>query len=121
MPYVYSTLSSSQEYVIYEDAIAPAAPAVPKASVFIAGGANVADKHFMTPRGVVTTITEEQEKLLMSCDAFKQHMANGFVTIEKKKHESVDAVAKNLQARDESSPLTPQDVELAKKKSKKDE
>lgn len=111
MPYVFSTLTNSQEYTLYRPGPEGAFPIV-DAVVHINGGANLADKHFITPRGAVTEITKEQEAILMKIKPFLDHMEAGFITIEDKKGD-IEAVSSNLESRDNSAPLTPQDVELS--------
>lgn len=107
--YVYSTLSSSQRYTAYDGN-----KDLPRAqkSVLIKGGANVADKHFQTPRGVVTQITEEQLAFLKKDPMFQRHVERGFITYDEKRVD-VEKVASNMEGRDTSSPLEPGDFEAA--------
>lgn len=111
MPFVYSTLSSPQEYCLYSKSVVDGAPPQVTASVYIEGGANVANKNFITPFGVVTNITDEQEKILLQCEAFKEHVSRGFVRVEKKKAEEIEQVTSGMTSRDDSAPLTEQDIE----------
>ena len=107
--HVYSTLSSPQRYTKY----AIGAGDMPREdkSVLIKGGANIADKNFITPRGVVTTITEEDYEFLKENSMFKTHVDNGYITVEKS-NTSIDKVVADMVARDESAPMVPQDYEV---------
>ena len=113
MPYVYSTSSNDQLYRVYGKPAVDGQPSPVEHEVFVKGKANIADKHFWTPRGVVTEITNEQKDILLSCPAFCDHVQAGYMTIEEKKADSVESVAAALQGRDESAPLTDNDF-LAK-------
>lgn len=110
MPFVFSTLTADQLYTVYQKQVSDGAPPVVDKQVFINGGANLANRVLVTPRGAVTEITDEQKKILLSCQAFLEHKKNGFVTIEDKKAD-VDDVSENLIARDSSAPYTPADFE----------
>lgn len=118
MPYVYSTLTNNQLYTSYKPAIADGAPSIVDRQVFINGGANLADKVLQTPRGAVTHVSDEDVAFLRKNPDFQLHEKNGFVTIEAKKLDSIEAVAADMTARDESAPMTMQDVELDGKKAK---
>ena len=104
--YIYSTLSASQKYTTYKEG--PGGLPQPVGSVFIVGGANVADKRLITPKGTVTRITAEQFEQLKRDEVFQVHMANGYITHSTAK-EDADVVADDLTAKDESAPLTPAD------------
>lgn len=106
--YVYSTLSAPQEYVTYNSGAADLPQAVQ--SVFIAGGANVAGKHLVTPLGVVTKVTDEELKALETNEVFKLHKENGFVTVSDAKVDP-EVVAADMTSRDEAAPLVDGDFD----------
>lgn len=106
MPYVYSTLSNDNEYRIYEKGGADI-PVV-KGHVLIKGGAGIANKNLITPRGVPTEVTKEQLEMLEGNDQFKMHKENGFISVDTKQADA-DAVAKNMTKKDKSAPKTPED------------
>lgn len=111
MPYVYSTLTADQNYTLYPADADPRQ--IPKAlqTVFIAGGANVVDNHSMvTPRGVVTEVSDEQMKVLEKIPAFDKHRKAGFISIDKIMN-APDEVAKDMTPQDESSQLVDDDFE----------
>lgn len=103
--YVYSTLSCNNIYRSYK-----ATSDLPVAGdeVLIKGGANIATKNLVTPRGVVTEIDENQLQLLQNDEVFKLHQKNGFIKIEEKLVDA-EVVAADMDSRDQSAPLTPED------------
>ena len=103
--HIYSTLSASVAYTLWGKAGAD----LPKRvrSVTIHGGANVADKHFVTPEGVMTTVSEEELDLLKQNALFQKHLANGFLTIQESAV-TVEKAVRELEAADGSAPATPQ-------------
>lgn len=115
MPFVYSTLSCDQRYVKWSDAPAGGTPREER-SILISGGANVAKKNIITPQGVVTEVTEADLALLNENTLFKTHVKNGHITVQQKEVQVEKAVA-DMEKRDESAPLTPQDYEVSGQKS----
>lgn len=108
MPYIYSTLTNSincADYVASEGGT----PRKTR-SVFIAGGSNVADKHLITPLGVVTEVSEDDLKFLKTNKMFNRMIERGFLKVESKKAEP-EKVAADMVGRDESAPLVPNDFD----------
>lgn len=104
--YIYSTLTNSikiNEYAAVEGG-------TPRSvrSILIVGGSNVADKHFITPQGVVTEVSDEELEFLKRDKMFNRMVERGFIKHESKKSE-VNKVAADMVGRDESAPLTPDD------------
>lgn len=114
MPFVYSTLTNSTIYAIYRDTD-PKASDIIERKILIKGGANIANKHFETPTGVVTEVSDDDLKLLMKDYHFREHMKNGFVTVENYKA-SPEKVAKNMEEKDPSAPRDKNSEEFAKTK-----
>ena len=106
--YVYSTLTSPQLYTSYTPGVEGGLPQVAY-EVRIEGGSNVANKHFVTPRGVVTKITEEDYLHLQENSQFKRHEKNGFITVRNDNVDPEVAVAKGMNQKDDSAPVTPND------------
>lgn len=106
MVYIFSTLSTNQLYTKYLKSEANELARVDR-TVLVKGGANVADKHFVTPRGVVTEVSDEDYALLKDNDLFNTHVKNGYITVEEK-NVNVDKVVSNMTSADESAPLTPE-------------
>jgi len=106
MVYVYSTLTSAMVYTFYRklDGVGN----VVEHEVRIEGGANLADKNVITPRGVMTAISEDDAALLKDHPVYKMHNANGFVTIEDRKYD-IERVVSDLTSKDASAPIVPQD------------
>jgi hypothetical protein len=108
--YVYSTLSAAQEYAGWTKG-ANDLPRIRK-TVRINGGANLTDKHLVTPAGAVTEISEADEAFLRENKIFLLHEKNGFVRVDRREAAVEKAVA-TLAARDISAPDRPDDfVEL---------
>ncbi len=107
--YVYSTMTGPVEYAIWVKGGGDI-PTIKK-SVRIEGGANVADKHLYTPRGVCTIISEEDYEVLKQDGVFKIHVENGFITIGDKEAPSIERAVADMESQDESAPLTPNDFD----------
>jgi len=114
--FVYSTSSNSSAYILFEHA---EDMPIEKQRVTIYGGANVPNKQLVTPRGVVTEVSDEELDFLMKNDGFLQHMKAGFITVEKRKVD-VDKVVANMEPKDKSAPLTSKDFAKSKVKPKED-
>lgn len=106
MAYIYSTLSTDMDYASYAQN-ASDTPSIEKV-IRINGGANIASKHFLTPKGVMTSVTDDELTLLEANPVFQIHKENGFILVEKKSTDA-DAVAKNMKSKDKSAPVTPED------------
>ena len=105
--YVYSTLAADTEYVTYREGGGDMP--VPESSVVIKGGAGVANDRFVTPRGVVTSVTEEQLQKLQQNKVFQLHEKNGYVQYSEAIVDP-DKAAADMTGRDESAPVVPQDL-----------
>lgn len=109
MPYVYSTMAAPVRYMSYVQA-EPGTPRIAVSGVTIAGGVGVASKHLVTPRGVVTEVTDEELAFLEQDEVFKTHLAAGHVTVSKGKTDPEKAAA-DMEGRDISAPLVPEDFD----------
>lgn len=107
MPYVFSKITNDTVYADYAYNPGGGLPTITK-QVKIKGGANRADKHIITPQGVMTEVTDEELEFLLKNDGFQRHVERGFITHKAYKADA-DKVAKDMAERDNSSPLTPQD------------
>lgn len=107
--YIYSTASTHLEYVKYGPTPQGGVPAIER-KVGIHGGANVANKHVITPRGVVTAVSDEDLSFLWGNEQFCKDMRTGFLAIETVK-EDPDTIAQDMNPRDGSAPATPRDFE----------
>lgn len=104
--FIFSTLSSDIAYTNHEQGGADLPIDLPP--VVIKGGAGVANDRLITPRGVVTEITEGQLEYLRQNPVFQLHEKNGFVRVSKS-NGNPDDVAADMTGRDESAPVVPQD------------
>lgn len=113
MPYVYSTATGGIDYVKYKPSSDRANHNEVVKKVSIAGGANLAPVvgRLITPRGVVTKVSEKDLEFLLQDEAFKRHMEAGFMHVEKENLDA-DKVAKKMTARDASAPITPDSKEV---------
>lgn len=105
--YVFSTLATDMNYTNHEAGGADLPMALPP--VFIKGGAGVANDRLVTPRGVVTEVTEEELAYLEANQVFQLHKDNGYILVEKSNADP-EKVAANMTGRDNSAPVVPQDV-----------
>ncbi len=112
MNYVYSTLPTDMIYTHWEHA----GDGVPKqlvASVFIKGGAGVAQKpkpgtDIWTPLGMVTPVSDEDLATIEKDPVFRLHKKNKYITVQQK-NSDVEKVAVDMNRRDNSSPMTESD------------
>ena len=106
--YVYSTLSANMDYTVWK----PGGGDLPvvAGTVRIGGHANVADKHFATPLGVATGISAEDLELLKANQIFLLHEQNGYIIV-KEADDDIEKVVADMEGRDQSAPLVPQDFE----------
>src|SRR5699024_9613354 len=110
--YIYSTLASDQVYVERGQNRQIVA------SVFIAGQANIPNKHMLTSRGVSTKVSAEEKAVLENNKVFQLHRENGFITIESKKA-NVDKVADSMNNNDPAQPDTEARLDAMKKEKPK--
>lgn len=110
--YIYSTLTSDNKYTAY-DKNGQGDLVIPRHSVLINGGANLADKNLITPKGTLTIVSDEDLEFLEDNTIFKLHKDNGFIRVEKK-HAEVAKVVKDMEKGDKSKPKTPADYENVK-------
>lgn len=110
--YVYSTLTADQIYNSWTHDGSEKNSALPTVehSVLIKGGSNVVDrKTLVTPTGaVVTKITQKDLDALNENAVFKLHQTNGFIKV-KEHAEDGEAAASDMDTRDQSAPLVPED------------
>ena len=68
----------------------------------------------LTPKGVATLVTDEQLKTLEQIKAFQKHQEEGFITVDKSKHDP-EKVAKDMTGKDKSAQLDDDDFKPDKK------
>lgn len=110
MNVVFSTLATSQGYPLYPKITkeTPQGPIMPLEVVYIKGGAGIADKNLITPRGVATQVTDHQLEIMEQDEVFKLHVKNGFIKVEAKDRKIEKAVY-GMAPRDKSGPKLPED------------
>lgn len=116
MPYVYSTLSSDQTYCQYQKKLDPKKIPQILERIFINGKANVVNKNtFITPKGVVTEITDEQLKILETIPAFKNHKEAGFIKVDTSQTDPEKVAKADMTAKDKSAQLVESDFDPKRK------
>ena len=108
MNYVYSTATCGSIYCLYKEGTDKDLGVILH-KVEIKGGHGVSTpKTCITPRGVVTMVSDEDLEFLMKNDSFIKHMKAGFLTVDKKEV-SPEKKIKDMAQKDGSAPLTPAD------------
>ena len=100
--YVYSTVTASIAYKIGDK------------TIVIKGGANVADKHLWTPKGVATKVTREELEELRKIPSFASREKNGYFSTSQFE-KNPNKVAGDMAGADKSAQA---DVEKLEEKSK---
>lgn len=104
--YVYSTLASDVAYTNHKAGGGDMPIELPP--VVIKGGAGIANERLVTPRGIVTEVTEQEVEYLRQNEVFKMHEKNGFVEVSESRVDP-DTAAADMTGRDNSAPLVPED------------
>lgn len=111
MPYVYSTATCDGSYVEYKpDSSRGHGHSEIIKKVTIKGGHGVATKNFVTPKGVMTKVTDEELEFLLKNKSFQRHVKAGFMAYDKSKVDP-EKKAIDMAPGDNSRPLTPKDFE----------
>lgn len=114
MYYVYSTATCPISYSVYvknastDLGVIQKRPNGKPLTVVINGGHGVANKFFVTPRGAVTQVSDEDMEILLQDKNFKRHMDAGFMSYEQKLVET-EKKADEMAEKDRSAPITPED------------
>ena len=116
MKYVISKLTASQDYNFYS--VTEGGRNQLTCTIHVNGGTNLADRHFITPDGVITEVSDEQAERLKTHSVFQLHEKNGFVKIVTSES-NAEKAKKELEEEDKSSPMTPKKYEKEGKKSPK--
>lgn len=103
MPYITSTATCGTDYTIYQKT--DSGVVVPVKTISIKGGANCANKVFVTPDSVVTKVSDEDFELLKTHPEFIRHMEGGFIKVTKIVKEENN---KGMTKEDKSAPMTPE-------------
>lgn len=109
MPFIYSTLTCSNTFVLYAPKSDPHALSRVVKRIEIHGGHGMKNpKALDTPRGVVTRVSDEELELLQQSSSFKRQVAAGFIVVDKKEVDPAKKAA-DMAEKDASAPLTPDD------------
>jgi len=109
MPYIYSTLTASQNFVEWKET---SDLPIAARKITILGGHGVINKQIVTPRGVVTKVSDKDMEFLKTYPPFLKMVEEGFLSYEDKKNVDVEKkiVHMNLKG-DNSRQLTPAEFE----------
>lgn len=106
MPYIFSTATSGIKYTEFKKT---KDMQIPVRHVHIQGGANLANKHLITPRGVATQVTQDDLEFLLAHPVFQRHVDKGYMQIEKTNKDPEKVIASNdMELKDGSAPETPE-------------
>lgn len=119
MYFVFSTLTNGTTYAIYRKVPADLVGSTPIADrkIAINGGSNVAPLPqfgIVTPKGVMTEVSDEDMELLLQDFHFNEHVKHGFITFEQKPM-AVEKAIEGMEKKDLSAPKTPEDFEKVEK------
>ena len=105
--HIFSTLTSDHLFVVRGQAPGPNSIPPVVRRILIRGGSGVANKRtLITPRGVHTSVTDEELAILEQDVAFRRFVDRGYLRVEKREHEP-ELVAKDMAVDIGSAPLTP--------------
>lgn len=109
MPYVYSTATSDSIFTTYTKTEPGQAGKVLQ-QVLIKGGANLAKGkgQLITKYGYRTEVTDHELELLKGSTNFQKMITAGFLRVDERKLDA-EKIAGEMEPRDESAPLVPQD------------
>jgi hypothetical protein len=106
--FVFSTLATDMRYTHWIPGADAGAMASEGPTVFIKGGAGVANDRIVTPLGVMTEVDDAELEMLHKNNVFLLHKTNGHMSVQKKSTD-VEKVAADMNRADPSSPKTPAD------------
>jgi len=116
MQYIYCTATCSIIYTEYHNHTSGPARILKK--VEIKGGHGVATiKNLHTPLGVMTPVSDDDLEWLMKNDSFLKHIKEGWISVDKK-DVSTEKKIKDMNDKDGSAPLTPEDFATGENSSK---
>jgi len=111
MPFIYSTLTCGNTFVVYAPKNDPNALSRIVKRIEINGGHGIKNqKSLETPQGVVTKVTDEDLALLQNLSSFKRQVAAGYLIVDNKKVEPEKKAAEMAKS-DKSAPMTRKDFE----------
>ena len=106
MPFIFSTATNDTIYTEYEKVGEGGLPTIIR-RVVVKGGANLADKKLITPKGVVTNVSDDDIEWLKAHASFQRHVNKGFISVSATKEDPAK-VAANMTAKDKAAPTTPE-------------
>lgn len=127
--FIYSTLTSAQNYTVWdvenpdakkaEEARKKGGPNRRVKKIYINGGANLYTGRIDTPKGIMTRVSAADWELLKQNKVFKKHRENRFIQVENKEDDANIVASLVLEEKDKSAPLTPKTYASEGKKAPK--
>jgi hypothetical protein len=108
MNFLYSTLTAPQNYAIHKKN--PDGSYSIARDILINGGHGLTNRFGVLLQGALTEVDDETLSLLEQDYVFCLHRDNGYIKVDRKKHE-VESAISDLNQRDKSSPATAQDID----------
>lgn len=111
MPFIISTLTGSQKYPLWNPGPDGSFPQI-LSYVMVHGGANLPPKTLVTPKGVVTEVSDDELERLEKVPQFCRHRERGYIMVEKKNPgpgPGADEIAADMEPKDSSAPRTDDD------------
>lgn len=85
MPFIFSTMTCSNTFAVFAPKTDPTTLSTIMKRIHINGGHGLKNPDGMiTPKGVVTKVTDEELQLLEGMLGFRQQVAAGFLVVDKK-------------------------------------
>lgn len=118
--WIYSTLTNGVTIAEYSTVTPGAGNDIPRVikKVSLNGGAGVASKRLITELGVSTLVTQAELDFLEANAMFQHFVKDGFIKVVKAKGNrapEVESIVGDMEQRDKSSPLVPNDFDDTKK------
>jgi len=119
--YIYSTLTADNSYALWQPPVKGDTVRRMKLDekgnairLNVRGGANVSNKHFVTPKGVLTVADKDLYEAVKNDACFQAHCDGGFIKVEQKEAKT-EKVTKDMTKKDKSAPKTKADYKKAPK------
>lgn len=106
--YIYTTASADMRFHLFEEKKKGQVARIKK-SVVIIGKANVATRAFITPKGMVTEVSDSDFKLLEKNKLYQKCVKSGHISSDDKKLDP-EVVAKDMEEKDGGAPIVPKDL-----------
>ena len=104
--FIFSTLATDMSYTNWVAGPDENAMKAQGRTIFVKGGAGVANDRIVTPLGVCTEVDDADLEELQKNPVFQMHQKNGHIKVQRKSADP-EKVAADMNRADPSSPRTP--------------